>query len=580
MLKSNFSRTYTRRVLCLLLAVLLSGFLSGCSWLQGILPAQQERGCPFSEMTYTRPDADALIKSVQNVTNKIKKNDISYAKQLSELIDLNEDYWNYYAMYSLAYVKYAINTNDQFYGDEYYYCGESEPKINQALENLYAACSKSKHKSRFETDYFGEGFLDEYKNGGTLSNELVQLFQQEAQLIQTYNNETANPTLTYMGQTRHLRDLLQDALTVSERENIKKAYYQQANAKLGGIYSDLVKTRQQIAKKLGYASYADYAYNINGRDYTAQMGAEFVAHVERTLTPLYKALASKGQGQHPSLSAMPWKEIAPTVESSVTKINDSVKEAFSFMEKNGLYDIAPSIGKVQYNFTTYIPVYESPFIVINAYENQSDLLTFAHEFGHFTDMFLNYNRNNILDLSECASQGMEYLMITYLPESQKKLQNKLIEYKMFDTLYVHVTQSAYTAFEQEVYALSPEEVTLERINAIATDIGQRFGINADSISFGIGWVMIPHFFEESFYCISYCVSNDVALQIYQAECKKAGSGVDIYMNLLDYWSREEDATFLEIVEKAKLLNPCKKERVNEIAAFLQDYYDTGLPMVA
>ncbi len=579
MFKSKFLRTHAMRFLCLLLAILLSGCLSGCSWLRSLLPAPPERGCPFSEMTYTRPDVDAFIKMVQNTTNKIKKNDISYAKQLSELIDLNEGYWEYYTMYSLAYVKYAINTNDDFYSDEYLYFGETEPKISQALENLYVACSKSKHKDRFEEDYFGEGFLDEYQSGGSLSNELVQLFQQETQLIQTYGSETANPTLTYMGQTQHLRDLLDNALTATERENILKTYYQQANAKLGGIYCDLVKTRLQIAKKMGYGSYADYAYSKYGRDYTAQMGAEFVSHVESILVPLYKTLNASNR-QHPSLSTMSWKEIVPTVGSSVTQINDSVKKAFDFMQKNDLYDIAPSVGKVQYDFTTYIPMYESPFIVINAYENQSDLLTFAHEFGHFTDMFMNYNNNGLLDLSECASQGMEYLMITHLPDSQKDLRNKLIEFKMFDTLYVHVTQSAYTAFEQEVYALAPEEVTLDRVNAIAADIAERFGLSEDSLTFGNGWVMIPHFFEEAFYCISYCVSNDIALQIYQAECKKAGSGADVYMKLLDYWEREGDETFLEIVEDAKLLNPCKKERVNKIADFLQDYYDINLPMAA
>ncbi len=580
MLKSNFVRTSARRFLCLVLVLLLSGVLTGCNIFKNLftpLPYDGRPTVPFSEMEYTRPDVDSYLKKIQNTTKTVKENKVAYAKQLNSLNDLNEGYWDYYTMYTLAHLKYAINTNDSFYSEEYVFFGETEPKLNQALENLYVACSQSKHKAKFESGYFGEGFLDQYKSGGAMSNELVQLLQQEAQLIQDYGTQTANPTVVYMGQTRSLNDLLESALSASEYDNILRTYYQQANEKLGAIYTQLVKVRLQIATKLGYTSYAEYAYQKFERDYTAQMGADFVAQVEQDLVPLYKQVIGNSNIQTPALSSLSWRDIVGTVGTAVSKIDSSVKEAFEFMEEYDLYDVAPSAGKVPYDFTTYIARYEAPFIVVNARENQADLLSFAHEFGHFTDMFINYNGNYILDLSECASQGMEYLMLSYLPDSQQDLRDKLIEYKMYDTLYVYITQSAYTAFEQQVYALKPEEVTLERINAIATDVGTRFGLQGDTVSFGNEWVIVPHFFEEAFYCISYCVSNDVAFQIYQAECEKAGSGATLYMDFIN-WNPEQ--TFLENVERVKLVNPCKKERVTELAQFLQDYYDLDLRTAA
>ncbi len=580
MLKSNWARASTTRFLCLILVFLLSGILSGCSILQSLfapLPYDGRPTVPFSEMEYTRPDVDGYLKKVQNTTKTIQENKVAYAKQLNNLNALNEGYWDYYTMYTLAYLKYAINTNDPFYSEEYVFFGETEPKINQALENLYVACSQSKHKAKFESGYFGEGFLDQYEGGGTLSNELVQLLQQEAQLIQNYGTQTANPTVLYMGQTHPLEDLLASAYTASERKNILNAYYKQANEKLGEIYTELVKVRLQISAKLGYTSYADYAYERFERDYTAQMGADFVAQVEQKLVPLYKQLTSNPNTQTPVLSSLSWREITNIVGPAVSNIDASVKEAFAFMEEYELYDVAPSSGKVQYDFTTYISAYEAPFIVMNALENQTDLFSFAHEFGHFTDMYLNYNSNAILDLSECASQGMEYLMLSYLPDTQKELRSNLTEYKMYDTLYIYITQSAYTAFEQQVYALKPQEVTLDRINAIASDVGMRFGLQDKNMMFSSEWILIPHFFEEAFYCISYCVSNDVALQIYQAECSKSGSGADLYLDLIN-WDLEQ--TFLENLDRVKLVNPCKKERVAEIAQFLQDYYDFELQAAA
>lgn len=580
MLKSKRKAPVGVRLLCLLLILLLSGFLSGCNLLQTLFsPAfyNSRRTVAFSEMVYTRPDFTGFLKDTQETTKQIQGSKSSYRKQLDGLQTFYKAYQNYYTMYSLAYLKYAINTNDSFYYDEYLFFGETEPELEQAMENLFVACCKSKHKNKFEKDFFGEGFLDQYKGGGTYSDVLVDLMKQEAQLVQNYSVQTANPTVEYMGQTASLYDLLTEAVTQKEYETIMRAYLKQANQTLGGIYAELVSVRLQIAASLGYDNYATYAYEKLERDYTAEMGADFVAQVEKTLVPLYKSLANNEVAQHPNLDTLSWREVPEIVQSAVSNIDDSIEEAFSFMEKYELYDLAPSAGKLPYNFTTYIQNYDAPFMVINTEEKSSDLFTFSHEFGHFTDMYLNYNGNYILDLSECASQGMEYLMLAYLPDSHSKLRDNLTAYKMYDTLYVYITQSAYTAFEQQVYALAPEEVTLQKINQIAQDIATRFDLQTEDESFATSWIMIPHFFEQAFYCISYCISNDVALQIYEAECASKGAGAKIYMDFIR-WDTEQ--TFLENVERVNLKNPCEKERVQEIAAFLADYYKTDVPLAA
>lgn len=580
MLKCKKSTSVGVRLLCLLLVLLLSGLLSGCNLLQTLFnPAfyNPRRTVAFSEMTYTRPDFTRYRKDIQETTKQIQENKGSYRKQLGGLQSFYKSYQNYYTMYSLAYLKYAINTNDPFYYDEYMFFGETEPELEQAMENLFVACYKSKHKKKFEKDFFGKDFLDQYKGGGTYSDALVDLMKQEAQLVQSYSAQTANPTVEYMGQTASLYDLLTGAATQKEYDAIMRAYAKQANMTLGGIYAELVLVRLQIAASLGYDNYAEYAYEKLERDYTAKMGADFVDQVEKSLVPLYRTLANNGIVQHPTLDTLSWREIPGIVQSAVSKIDDSVKDAFSFMEKYELYDLAPSVGKLPYDFTTYIQNYDAPFMMINAQEKSSDLFTFSHEFGHFTDMYLNYNGNYILDLSECASQGMEYLMLAYLPDGQSKLRDNLTAYKMYDTMNVYITQSAYTAFEQQVYSLSPEEVTLQKINQIAQDITARFFIQAEDKSFATSWIMIPHFYEQAFYCISYCVSNDIALQIYEAECASKGAGAKIYMDFIR-WDTEQ--TFLENVERVKLKNPCEKERVQEIAAFLAAYYKTDVPMAA
>ena len=61
--------------------------------------------------------------------------------------------------------------------------------------------------------------------------------------------------------------------------------------------------------------------------------------------------------------------------------------------------------------------------------------------------------------------------------------------------------------------------------------------------------------------ISYVVSNDAAMQIYELEKEKAGSGFKIYEKLLD---RSDDETFLQMLERAGMSSPFEKERILDV----------------
>lgn len=569
----KFLRKYPpiRRFLCLCLVIVLAGTLCSCNIISGLLTSlltPERRTIPFSEMTYTRPDFENYQSTVETLTKKIKENKIAYKRQLSGLRDLNQDYWQYYTMYSLCYIHYALDTTNSFYMEEYAFFGETNPEMQSVMEDLFVACAKSKHKKRFELDYFGKGYLDTYLGGGQYSPELVKLMQQEAQFIQAYHQAAGKGTVLYLGQERSLSQLLADATSETERKKILDTYKQQTNKTLGDIYVSLVKTRLQIADLLGYDSYTDYAYSKLERDYTAQMGAKFVAQVEQSLVPLYQTLSKAGV-DYPTLPKLSWQDIPAIMGSSLRQMDSAVREVYDFLEEYQLYDIKPSAGKINQEFTTYIENYDAPFMIINPRGDSEDLLSFAHEFGHFTDMYVNYNTNFALDQSECASMAMEYLFLSYLPESQGDLKERLEAYKMYDTLYVYVVQSGYTAFEQAIYQLSAEELTLSKINAIAKDVAHRFGMEDESMDFGLTWTWVPHFYEQAFYCISYCFSNDVAFQIYQKECDEKGVGKNLYLDLIQ-WDLEQ--TFLENIDRVGLVNPCTENRVLEIRNFLSTYY--------
>ena len=179
-------------------------------------------------------------------------------------------------------------------------------------------------------------------------------------------------------------------------------------------------------------------------------------------------------------------------------------------------------------------------------------MSFTHEFGHFCNDYAVGGSVVGIDVAEVFSQGLEYLSLSYCKDTKA-----LTKMKMADSLCVFVEQAAYAKFELDVYML--EEVTVENVQNAFAGAMNDFGMS----QWGIGsrdYIQVPHFFVSSMYVISYVVSNDVAMQIYQAELAETGAGVELWENGL--YSME--AGLLAFVEETGLKNPFEEGRVDEI----------------
>jgi oligoendopeptidase F len=112
--------------------------------------------------------------------------------------------------------------------------------------------------------------------------------------------------------------------------------------------------------------------------------------------------------------------------------------------------------------------------------------------------------------------------------------------------------------------LPMEAVTEENIQQLYEETGLAYGFDSwawDSRDY----VCINHFFTSPMYIISYVVSNDAALQLYQMEQAEQGSGMKCYTDHLT--SRE--AYFLAFLEKAGLQSPFAPGRLEEVRITLE-----------
>ena len=494
---------------------------------------------PFRQIHYTRPDMDALEAQLQTICNQ--------ASTETDLETLLDGIWGYYTLYDDFYTAYALATiyyyqdltNSQW-EEEYTFCMENTTVVDAGLDRLYRALATSPLRDALESDeYFGPGYFDYYQGETIYDSILMGMMEEEAQLLGQYYAIVSQASDVDVYSTEYL-----DAYAADLME----------------IYLDLIELRQDMADYLGYADYVQFAYDFYFyRDYTPQQVTSYLADIRAELVPLYTEYL-QGDFWDTDLPTSSEEETFSYLSSMANAMGGQIREAFRIMSSGKLYDISYNPNKYNVSFEIYLPSYLQPYIYVCPTGTVFDDLTFAHEFGHFCNDYLSYGSIAGVDVAEVFSQGMEYLSLCYADNGQA-----LTELKMADCLCLYVEQAALASFEQQVYGLEGEALTAENVQLLYSQICQAYGVAGedwDSRSF----VTIAHYFTNPMYIISYVVSNDAALQLYELELAQKGAGVACLESNLTTMHGQ----LLAFLKDAGLTSPLEPSRLTQVKQLLQD----------
>ena len=569
--------------LALLLAAVL---LSGCGLTDGIFGglsgrvgekisqivgmAEKENGrnpdgLSFDEMVYSRPDVEKLSDDIAAVESALESGE--KLARVIELLDVcADDYNDFSTMYSLANIHNCHDLRDEYYADEYAFCSEQSAVVSQLFDELYYACAGSKLGNKLEEEYFWDGFCEEYADpdDSYYNDVTVALMQQESDLISRYRDLMAEPTIEYRGKEVSFYEIL-DSLYGREYLDALRAYYEKYNEPLAEIYIELMRVRTAMAEEMGFESCEAMEYEFTfHRDYTPADGARFVEDVKRYIVPLYERVSSDGLAHGADYSPLSSKKLYSVVSGIMNDIGGDCAEAFAFMSRYELYDIEPGLYKANSSFQTYLNNYECPFIFVNPGGTVEDVMTFVHEFGHYTDAYVNFDADETIDLAECFSQGLEYLSLWHMDGVLSETQiAQLRTGKMIDTLDTFVQQSSFADFESRAHAIGPDALSAEKLNELALQMAQDYGYCTPGMEeyMQYVWMDITHLFEYPFYVISYPVSAEVAMQLYELELAEEGKGLEKYFEMMprDY------STFMETVTGCALESPFAEGRMKALA---------------
>ena len=520
-----------KRILALLLcAVLLAGCVpSGVLEYYGITH--------FRDMDYVRPDL-AAIEKVCDEAIALAQTSGDAEEVLDAVWDYYDAYDDYTTNYDLAYIRHHADLTDEFWQTEHDFCAENYSRIDMLLEELYTALAESPLCGELEEAYFGAGFLQDYLGEPFYDEALVALYAREQELIAQFYTIGAE----------------------CEAEGETDAWYDECALPMAEVLAELTVLRNQIADRVGYDSYTDYAWDFSFyRDYTADQAKGYLADIRRELVPLYEnmnAMEVWAAADAPCTES----EVRRYVRSAAQGVGGIVREAHNVMELAGLSDISADPRKSGLSFELFLDWYYEPYILLSGTGTAYDKLAFAHEFGHFAMDYAAGGSWAGTDVLEIFSQGMEYLSLCYADA-----EPDFVRMKLADSLSTYVEQAAYADFEMQLYELPVGELTGEGVLALYEEVCADYGFHS------LDWdprdmVTVPHFYEMPHYVISYVVSNDAAMQLYEMELQQPGAGAACFEQHLT----TEAAGFLEFLKEAELNSPFG--RIEEVKGVMEGYF--------
>lgn len=532
----------------------------------------------FCDYEYARPDFAAISEEIAAATDLIEnggssKDFSAYGAAILEKLN------GMLTMYSLLDVYTSLDYTDSYYQQEYLLMVESCNRLDTEFNDMIAATVGTEYEQVLRDLWGGDYFESCLQYAKFNSDQIVELSLREAELIEEYDVAVEDTSVTVDGRQWTMDDLQSYGAGLGDEEYyiVYDAICAATNEKAGVIFKQLVGVRNEIAEKLGYGSYADYAYELHGRDYSPEDAEAFQEAAKTYIAPLYEEVYELSF--HTDYYALYSGEydagdMLPKIYDCAQSLSPKISGAMNYMLTCGLYDIEPSDTKLSGGFTTYFTSYGAPFLFDNWDGDWDSVSGFTHELGHYA---FYYNRDTYgwdtpdsTDIAEIDSQTLELLFTNdYDDIFEDGTADAARMEEMLGVLHAILSGCMEDEFQQRLY--ENPDLTLPEINALYYRLAADYGLSAVYRYSPEEWVFITHTFESPFYYISYAASMVPSAEIFFLSLEDGEGAAEIYEEILD---RETDEGFLEILEREELGDPFDPETLSALSDQILAYCQT------
>lgn len=562
----------------------------------------------FNDYKYERPDLEKVEAEVDELLTEF--NLASSADVQGELIDqLNKHFNTVSTMENLAYIRSSIDTNDEFYDGERNFFDEYGPTIQEITNKYYKAITESAFRNELEEKYGSQLFELASNSLKSFDPKVKELLQKENKLDSEYSKLLASAEIEFDGKKlnlsqfgpysqhtdRGMRRGATQAVQGFMAENLEK---------IDHIYDELVKTRDKIAKELGYKDFVELGYiRMDRIDYDREMVENFRRQVAEYIVPLVTELKER-QSSRIGIDSLKsfdenfdfltgnaspkgdTEEILKNGERMYKELSPETDEFYKFMRTRDLFDVEAKKGKEGGGYCTFISDYASPFIFSNFNGTLDDVTVLTHEAGHAFQCYMSRGyavpeyQFPTYESAEIHSMSMEYFTYPWMELFFKEDTDKFKFSHMAGDITFLPYGVAIDEFQHIVYenpGLTPEERRKEWQKLEEKYLPHRDYDGIEPLESGAFWHRQGHVFGAPFYYIDYTLAQVCALQFWKRANEDFEDAWKDYINLCRLGGT---LPFNSLVEAANLRSPfedgCLQSVVGEVRDYLNSIDDKSL----
>lgn len=549
-----------------------------------------------SQLKYERLPIETFSQQMRQIIDQVTQ--ASSAQEVLAARDrCNELVIRLETAQALSYMRYSINTADAFYLAEKDYYDEVGPQAQNDLLEYTRAMLNSPFRQELEDSgavipLVFRSFAVELK---AMSPEIIEDMVEENRLVSQYSQLMAGMEFPFRGE-KLPRPMLMKHAKSPDRATRKEAYevlgrtLQAHSQQLDGIFDQLVKVRDRMAKKMGYQNFVELGYYRMGRlCYGPEEVKQFRENIRRDIVPLVARLRTeigRRLGVDPLMLydydlIFPQGDPAPkggkeaifaAAKAMYHSMSEETGRFIDFMLETEAFDVESRKNKWGGGYCTSFPAYHQPFILANFNGTSGDVDVVTHEAGHaFADYKTAENRFVVelgvggMETAETHSMSMEFFAWPYM---EGFFGEDAVRYQfmhLLDALSFLPYGTIVDDFQRQVYE-HPDWTPEERKAAwrqLEADF--RPHLTFDGIPYleeGTRWQYQMHIYETPFYYIDYCLAQTAALQFLLASRESYDDAFQRYVRFL---SQGGEKVFTDLLEEAGLRSPFQEGALRDVA---------------
>ena len=557
----------------------------------------------FNEMTYTRPDIDALLTRCRGLAAKA-----AAAPDGDALVRLyyeqSEAFAEYNTAANLANIHYTCDTRDAYWKAEQDFFDANGPAVTNASVEISRAFLANPHVDAL-TEKFGTTCVAGMKNAVlSMDDRTVELQQQFNALVSRYQQIYGGALVELDGKQLTIPQLgpYKEDLDPAVRRAAYEAeagYFDAHRTELDELYGQIVQNLNAQARVMGYHDYSELSYvRMNRIGYGPEEIRKFRDQVANDVVPQLQkvmALRAKRTGiAHPAFTDLPilfrdgnpkpipgYKARMDAARTMYHELSPETAEFIDFMQDNELFDVESRPGKMSGGYMTSLPSYKAPFIFANWNDTSGDVDVLTHECGHAFEGYVAERDPAIpadlecpgMESAEIHSMAMEFLTAPWHHLLFGRDTDKYALLHAEDSFVFLAYGCEVDEFQHIMYQnpdLTPDERNAEWLKL---EKKYRPWIDFDNLPFygrGAGWQRQLHIYECPFYYIDYCLSTMAALQFFLLSLTDHKDAWERYLRLV---RRAGTASYTELLETAGLKVPFEEGSIKGIAQQMTDWLE-------